>query len=173
MNSGGFTVILGAAYQVTVGKGGRGADSEPLSNIKNNTPGRISSFGSLLTAAGGETQKTVNGPGANGGSGAGGSCNGGSPGGCGGTNGGNGGKGSYAGGIGQGSFATHLALFKKTTFTAGKGGAGGTSTHSAGGGGGGVLLNGEGPSGQKGGAPFSGDGGEGDGGGVGCGRERR
>ena len=95
-----------------------------------------------LTANGGRTSTTINGPGANGGDGGGGSCNYGTPGGVGGTDGGNGGC-TYQGGTGQGgSFASALATLTKHALAAGAGGAGGTSTHSGGGGGGGVLIDG-------------------------------
>lgn len=162
-------VTPGDTIAVTVGAAGTGANEAPGNEILGNTPGGTSSFGALLSAAGGSTVTSLNAPGANGGSGGGGSGNSGSPGGAGGTNGTNGFACTYQGGTGQGSFAALFAPMVRATFTAGSGGAGGTSSHAGGGGGGGVLLDGAGPSGAKGGAAYSAEGGAGYGGGGGGG----
>jgi Divergent InlB B-repeat domain len=168
--TGNFPVSAGAVVAVTVGGPGAGAVAcDNCNEIVGNTPGGTSSFGMLLSAAGGQTSTVINGPGSNGGSGGGGSCNAGSPGGAGASAGGNGGACTYLGGIGQGSFAAALASFSVHTLSAAPGGAGGVSSHSGGGGGGGVFLDGAGPSGGNGAAAFSGKGGSGFGGGGGAG----
>ena len=137
--------------------------------IVGNTNGGTSSFGALLSAAGGFTQTAINGPGGAGGSGGGGSCNSGPLGGAGGTNGSVGGACTYLGGAGQGSFAPLFLPLVRSVFTAGAGGAGGTGSHAGGAGAGGVLVGGAGPSAQNGAAAYSGKGGTGYGAGGGGG----
>lgn len=155
---------------MTVGDFGLGAIvCDDCNMIAGNTPGRPSSFGALLSVAGGQTPTVGNGPGGDGGSGGGGSCNDGPIGGAGGSAGGSGLACTYQGGIGQGSLVAALASFTVHTLTAGPGGAGGTSSHAGGGGAGGVVLDGAGPSGSDGPQAFSGKGGRGYGAGGGGG----
>lgn len=169
--TGTLAVSAGDLVPVTVGGFGKGANPcNGCNDIIGNTPGGASSFGTMLSAAGGQTPTVGNGPGGNGGSGGGGSCNAGPVGGAGGTSGAAGGACSYAGGTGQGStFTAALSGFTVHTFTAGPGGAGGTSSHAGGGGGGGVRLDNAGPSAGNGAATFSGKGGGGFGAGGGGG----
>lgn len=165
------SVTPGQTITVTVGQGGTGAQQVVSTNtIIGITPGGASSFGSLVTANGGQVVTQVNQTGNDGGSGGGGSCNSGSNGGDGGTNGSNGGSCSYSGGNGQGgTFSSGFGLFTANTISAGAGGAGGGPTHAGGGGGGGVLINGTGPTAQSGPQSYSAQGGVGYGGGGGAG----
>ncbi|MEO7733916.1 MAG: hypothetical protein ABIY55_23330, partial [Kofleriaceae bacterium] len=161
----------GAVVAVTVGGGGLGAVERDNGDnqVAGNTPGSASSFGAILSAAGGQTPPMAFSPGGSGGSGGGGGCNPGLVGGAGGTGGSAGGDCSILGGAGQGSFVAALTSFSVHAVTAGPGGAGGTSSHAGGGGGGGVFLDGAGPGGANGAVPASGKGGGGYGGGGGAG----
>lgn len=170
VQTGTFSVTPGQSIAVTVGSGGNGAIAVNSTNdIIGISPGTSSSFGSLLTANGGQVVTSVNGGGQNGGSGGGGSCNGGSPGGNGGTGGGNGGPCNQPAGSGQGNYTSSLTQFIRNSITAGAGGIGGNSSHSGGGGGGGILINNAGPAGANGPQSWSGRGGNGYGGGGGAG----
>lgn len=161
-----FTVTGPVA--VTVGTGGTGAMGSSANDQPSGTNGMASNFGSLLSAAGGQTTPGVNTRGGHGGSGGGGSGNSGS-GAAGGTNGGNGSAATYSGGTGQGAFDGQLAGFLAVTLTAGQGGSGGSSSHGGGGGGGGVVVAGSSVSGAGGLDANSAGGGEGYGGGGGGG----
>lgn len=165
-----ISVTPGEAVPITVGAGGSGANEcDGCNDINGNTPGEVSSFGSYLSANGGQTPTTINGPGGNGGSGGGGSCNSGTNGGDGGTGGASGGSCDYNGGSGQGDYTADLATFTELAITAGAGGAGGSSSHAAGGGGGGVFVDAAGPSAGDGPRSWSAMGGHGYGAGGGGG----
>ncbi len=168
----GYSIVktenVSGTITIVVGKGGAGGIVG--TNSSPGDPGLDSKFGTAITATGG---KGGGGGGAgyytggDGGSGGGGAGNMGS-GGDGGTAGSNGLPGNtYAGGLG-GHFDS-LAPLLGNTFTAGAGGAAGTSSHAGGGGGGGVLINGNGPNGGDGGDTWSGKGGKGYGAGGGSG----
>lgn len=169
-----FGVVAGTSYGVTVGQGGAAASC--AGNACVGTHGSASSFGNLLTAAGGGA---ANWPtpwipgGGNGGSGGGGAGNSGhgGAGGSGGTAGTNGG--SYVGGTGQGTsvWTPLLALISELAVTAGAGGSQSAGSHQGGGGGGGILVDGSGPDGDDGIPAFfaAGEGGEGYGAGGGSG----
>jgi hypothetical protein len=63
---GNISVIPGNSVTVTVGAAGNGALANTDNTISGNSPGGVSSFGSMLSANGGLTPANVNGPGANG-----------------------------------------------------------------------------------------------------------
>lgn len=166
-------VNAGDTILVKVGAGGTGALGQPNNTITGLGAGGISMFGNYLTANGGGVVSGVNGNGHNGSSGGGGACNGGSAGGAGGSGGTNGTACASSTwmpiGLGQGSYASLLALFTENLITAGAGGAGGTGSHAGAGGGGGILINGAGASAANGSQSFSGKGGIGYGAGGGAG----
>ena len=136
-------------YDVVIGAGGLG-DAQGVTG----TDGYASSFGSILTAAGGKrgaaSTSASGGKGGDGGSGGGGGANGSNNGGEGGTNGGNGGAGAGGAGVGAGistyefgdtslilrcgggAGATYGTSVTRKPGGAGGGGAGGTSNTNTG-----------------------------------------
>jgi hypothetical protein len=156
-----------------VGTGGNGGlASVGTNDIVGLTAGTTTSFGSLVTANGGQVVTGVNRGGQNGGSGGGAGGNAGSPGGRGGTAGGNGLLSSGSSmpiGLGQGSYSASIATFSANNLSAGAGGAGGTMSHAGGGGAGGILINGVGLLAANGSQATSGRGGIGYGAGGGAG----
>ena len=131
---------------ITVGRGGQGSMHRLSNNAQTGTAGESSAFGHYLIANGGDVP-TSNWQGATGGSGGGGPSSNSSTSGSGGTNGGAGANAWQPGGNGQGAYAHKLRQFKLNSFSAGRGGAGGSIAQGqvAGGGGGGVLMNDKGP----------------------------
>jgi len=168
------SVASGQSIDITIGVGGSGANDAVGSNsIVGLTAGGLTSFGGLLSAAGGGVVSGVNQSGQSGGSGGGAACNSGSLGGQGGSGGSDGQRcqsgSSMPIGYGQGDYTALLSLFVENLITAGVGGLGGTGTHAGGGGAGGILINGLGISADAGNAAFSALGGEGYGAGGGAG----
>lgn len=174
LSTGTFAVSPGDIIPITVGTGGTGAlDAFGSNQIVGLTAGGTSSFGTLLSAAGGSIVTGVNLGGHNGSSGGGAACNGGSVGGNGGSGGSNG-QSCQSGnsmpiGLGQGDYTSLLSIFNEAVITAGFGGLGGTGSHAGGGGAGGILINGGGPGAENGNAFFSAQGGSGYGAGGGAG----
>ncbi len=162
------TCSVSGNVSVTVGSGGTGGIC--CTNAAPGSNGSASTFGSCLSANGGDGGYAMGSPygvGGYGGSGGGGGGNAGC-GGAGGSGGSNGASGcTYAGGVG-GHFDS-LASITEDILTAGAGGAPGTSSHAGGGGAGGLLINSGGPNAGNGGASWSGKGGKGYGAGGGSG----
>lgn len=182
--------------QVTVGTGGAGSSKQmgvPNSHLQNSGAGGTTSFGSYLSAAGGEGKNGSLGTSASGGSGGGQGVGcyvrSGSTSGMGSTGGSTGFKANtstcagWDAGPGQGSYVSLLKIFTRNLLEPGDGGKGNSYKHNnyyiygfsgdwhpGGGGGGGVLLNGNGPTAQAGESRYSnGFGGSGYGAGGGAG----
>jgi hypothetical protein len=66
VGTGTFSVTPGNSVTVTVGAAGNGALDAVDNTIAGNSPGGVSSFGSMLSRNGGLTPVVMNGPGANG-----------------------------------------------------------------------------------------------------------
>ena len=160
-----FNVTSGASIFVVVGAGGVGGPAINAPTPIIGSDGGSSSFGSLLSAPGGQSclSITATSPGCNGGSGSGAACRGvcsnssyTGAGGTGGSN-GQGANSGDAGGIGQGTanYTSCLQLALHHNLASGKGGAGSLTFWKSGnwgasGGGGGVLLDDNGPAAQDG-----------------------
>jgi hypothetical protein len=172
-----LNVNAGAKIPVVVGKGARYNTGKPGNGGDHQLGGELSKLGNF-EAKGGASMSPYTHQGGAGGNSGGNGCNAGNPGMDGATGGVN--AQSRCGGApnSQGAFASTIeSFFSVKKITAGAGGKGGTASHSGGGGGGGVLINGQGPRAQDGGADklgtngkkMAGKGGFGYGAGGGCG----